>query len=53
VVGDLSLTFEMLALAADPGLNLLAYSAEPGSPSADALKLLNSWAATVEATSSV
>jgi transcriptional regulator with XRE-family HTH domain len=48
VVGDLSLTFEMLELTADPGLNLLAYSAEPGSTSQDALKLLGSWAATVE-----
>lgn len=48
VVGDLSLTFEMLELAADPGLNLLAYSAEPGSTSHDALRLLGSWAATVE-----
>lgn len=47
-VGDLSLTFEMLELAADPGLNLLAYSAEPGSTSQDALSLLGSWAATVE-----
>jgi hypothetical protein len=48
VVGDLSLTFEMLALAADPGLNLLAYSAEPGSRSEDALNLLGSWAATLD-----
>jgi transcriptional regulator with XRE-family HTH domain len=48
VVGDLSLTFEMLELAADPGLHLLAYSAEPGSTSHDALNLLGSWAATVD-----
>src|SRR3954470_2913066 len=48
VVGDLTLTFEMLALAADPGLTLLAYSAEPGSKSHDALRLLGSWAATAE-----
>ncbi len=48
VVGDLSLTFEMLELAADPGLHLLALSAEPGTPSHDALKLLGSWAATVD-----
>ena len=50
VVGDLSLTFEMLELAADPGLNLLAYSAEPGSTSQDALSLLGSWAATAAIT---
>jgi transcriptional regulator with XRE-family HTH domain len=48
VVGDLTLTFEMMELAADPGLNLLAYSAEPGSRSEEALNLLGSWAATVE-----
>jgi transcriptional regulator with XRE-family HTH domain len=48
VVGDLGLTFEMLALSADPGLNLLTYSAEPGSRSEEALNLLGSWAATVE-----
>jgi hypothetical protein len=46
VVGDLTLTFEGLELAADPGLRLNAYSAEPGTPSDDALKLLESWAAT-------
>jgi transcriptional regulator with XRE-family HTH domain len=48
VVGDLSLTFEMLELAADPGLHLLALSAEPGSTSQHALNLLASWAATTE-----
>jgi len=48
IVGDLDLTFEMLGLTADPGLDLLTYSAEPGTPSEDALKLLASWAATVD-----
>ncbi len=48
VVGDLTLTFEMLELTADPGLQILAYSAEPGSTSDAALKLLASWAATVD-----
>jgi transcriptional regulator with XRE-family HTH domain len=47
VVGDLTLTYEMLELAADPGLSLLAFSAEPGTTSEDALSLLGSWAATV------
>jgi hypothetical protein len=47
VVGDLTLTFEMLELTADPGLQLLAFSAEPDSSSQDALSLLGSWAATV------
>jgi transcriptional regulator with XRE-family HTH domain len=46
IVGDLTLTYEVLELAADPGLNLLALSAEPGTPSHDALNLLGSWAAT-------
>jgi transcriptional regulator with XRE-family HTH domain len=48
VVGDLSLTFEMLEFAADPGLNLLAYSAEPGSRSEEALNLLASWTTTLD-----
>lgn len=48
VVGDLTLTFEMMELAADPGLNLLTYTAEPGSTSGEALNLLGSWAATIE-----
>ncbi|MCW2721901.1 MAG: hypothetical protein JWR81_5723 [Pseudonocardia sp.] len=36
-VGDLDLTFEAMELSADPGLSLLAYSAEPGSASQDGL----------------
>jgi hypothetical protein len=38
----------MLELAADPGLNLLTFTAEAGSKSDEALDLLGSWAATVE-----
>jgi hypothetical protein len=48
VVGDLDLTYEMLELPADPGLSILTYSAEPGTPSEEALSLLGSWAATLE-----
>jgi transcriptional regulator with XRE-family HTH domain len=48
VVGDLTLTFEALDLAADAGLRISAYSAEPGTPSDDALKLLATWAATLD-----
>jgi transcriptional regulator with XRE-family HTH domain len=48
VVGDLELTYEILQLAADPGLDLLALSAEPGTRSHDALNLLGSWAASPE-----
>ena len=46
VVGDLHLNFEVMELPADPGLSLLAFSADAGSPSDDALHLLASWAAT-------
>ena len=46
IVGDLSLSFEAMPLPADPGLTLTAYSAQPGTPSHDALQLLASWAAT-------
>jgi hypothetical protein len=49
VVGDLQLVYEALELPADPGLTLATYTAEPGSPSEDGLKLLASWAATQEA----
>jgi transcriptional regulator with XRE-family HTH domain len=48
VVGDLELSYEAMELTSDPGLTFLAYTAEPGSSSADALKVLASWAATNE-----
>ena len=48
VVGDLTLTYEALDLAADAGLRISAYTAEPGTPSDDALKVLASWAATID-----
>jgi len=50
IVGDLSLTFETMQLSADDGLVMFAYTAEPGSKSAEALKLLGSWAATLDQT---
>jgi transcriptional regulator with XRE-family HTH domain len=46
VVGDLHLAYEVMDLAADSGLSLIAFSAEAGSPHSDALKMLASWAAT-------
>ncbi|MGD6752048.1 helix-turn-helix domain-containing protein [Streptomyces sp. BH105] len=49
VVGDLSLAWEGLELAAAPGFSLTVYTAEPGSPSEEGLRLLSSWAATQEA----
>jgi len=45
VVGDLDLPYEATPLAADPGQTLLMYTAERGSPSEDALRVLASWAA--------
>jgi transcriptional regulator with XRE-family HTH domain len=51
-VGTVELAFEALDLPADPGLTLTAYTAEPGSPSDDALRLLASWAATAAPTNS-
>jgi transcriptional regulator with XRE-family HTH domain len=44
-VGDLDLSFEAMEFPSDPGLVLTVYTAEPGSPSADALQLLATWAA--------
>jgi transcriptional regulator with XRE-family HTH domain len=48
VVGDLILTYESMELTADQGLRLNAYTAEPGTPSQDSLKLLTSWTATAD-----
>ncbi|WP_406192356.1 helix-turn-helix transcriptional regulator [Streptomyces sp. NBC_01017] len=47
-VGELTLAFEGLEMAAEPGLTLTIYTAEPGSPSEEGLRLLASWAATQE-----
>jgi transcriptional regulator with XRE-family HTH domain len=44
-VGELILAYEELAVTAEPGLVLLIYTAEPGSPSAERLRLLASLAA--------
>lgn len=49
VVGTMTLAFEGLEMAAEPGLTLTIYTAEPGSDSADRLQLLASWAATEDA----
>jgi len=45
VVGDLTLAYEELAITAEPGHVLMIYTAEPGSPSAERLRLLASWSA--------
>ncbi|HEX2578202.1 MAG TPA: transcriptional regulator, partial [Aquihabitans sp.] len=49
VVGDLDLTYEVLALVSEPGLTVTVYTAEPASPSSEALRLLASWAASTSA----
>ena len=46
VVGELHLSYEVMELSADPGLALVVFSAETGSPADDALRFLASWAAT-------
>jgi hypothetical protein len=48
VVGQLDLDFESVELASEPGLYLNVYTAAAGTPTADALKLLASWAASQE-----
>src|SRR4051794_3683857 len=48
VVGELSLSFNRMDIAADHGLTLFTYAAEPGSRSQQALNLLGSWAATID-----
>ncbi len=48
VVGQLDLDFESMELPSEPGLQLNVYTAAAGTPTADALKLLASWAASQE-----
>ncbi|GAA1876804.1 helix-turn-helix transcriptional regulator [Actinomadura bangladeshensis] len=45
-VGDLTLAYEGLEMAAEPGLTLTIYTAQPGSTSEEGLRLLASWTAT-------
>jgi transcriptional regulator with XRE-family HTH domain len=47
-VGRLDLDFESMELASEPGYQLNVYTAAAGTPTADALKLLASWAASQE-----
>ena len=50
IVGDLTLAYESMDLRAEPGLTITIYAAEPDSPTAHALTLLASWAATTPQT---
>ncbi|MEV6026374.1 helix-turn-helix transcriptional regulator [Streptomyces sp. NPDC052036] len=43
VAGELTLTYETLALPADPDQSICLYTTEPGSHSTEALRLLASW----------
>jgi transcriptional regulator with XRE-family HTH domain len=45
VVGDLHLDWNAVTWAADPDLQIIVWTAEPGTPSHDNLRLLASWAA--------
>ncbi|SDS85262.1 helix-turn-helix transcriptional regulator [Microlunatus soli] len=49
VVGQLDLDYESMALPSEPSLRLNVYTAAAGTPAADGLKLLASWAVTEEA----
>jgi transcriptional regulator with XRE-family HTH domain len=51
VVGAVEVAYNAMDLPSDPGLVLTVYTAEPGSASEDALRLLASWAATHPAAS--
>ncbi|MFI0444256.1 helix-turn-helix transcriptional regulator [Actinomadura sp. 6N118] len=49
-IGDLTLDYESMDLHADPGLHLTVYTTAPDTSSHDALRLLASWAATLDPT---
>ena len=44
-VGDLEFGYESFELSTDPGLVMLVFTVEPNSPTAEAMQLLASWAA--------
>jgi hypothetical protein len=45
LVGELTVQYERLSVAGDPGLEIFIYVAEPGSRSAESFTLLANWAA--------
>jgi hypothetical protein len=50
VIGEVELAVETMPLSGDPDQVLVAYSAAPGSPAEDGLRLLASWAAADQST---
>jgi hypothetical protein len=46
IVGDLDLTYEAMDVTSTRGLQLIAFTAQPGTPSNDGLQLLANWAMT-------
>jgi transcriptional regulator with XRE-family HTH domain len=46
-VGDLEFGYESFELSTDPGLVMLVYTVEPGSPTAEAMSILGSWSAPI------
>lgn len=50
VVGPLTLDWDTLTCATDPEQHLLVWTAEPGSPAEDGLRLLASWSAPADTT---
>ncbi len=53
LVGELTLNFERFDLAAESGLTMFTYTAEPGTRSAEGLDLLASWAATPDGSATI
>jgi hypothetical protein len=45
LVGELTLQYERLSVAGDPGLEIFLYVAEPGSRSSESFMLLADWTA--------
>jgi transcriptional regulator with XRE-family HTH domain len=43
-MGELEFGYESFELPTDPGLVMLVYTVEPGSPTAEAMQILSSWA---------
>ncbi|MEN0137524.1 MAG: hypothetical protein AAGC80_20405 [Rhodococcus sp. (in: high G+C Gram-positive bacteria)] len=51
VVGDLTLDWDTYTCVTDPDQQLVTWTAEPGTPSYDGLRILSSWTATGATTS--